>query len=165
MNHKQIMILGIGCTLFTDQGFGVSMIQILGQRYEFPRHVRLVDGGLLGVAMTGTIAEADYLIAIDAIRNNGSPGDFYRLEGDQILERLKGKHHVQHVEFLEALAHCQAFDDPPHAILLGIEPDDTKTVACELSPVLQGKTDEMIHRVLAELDRLAVRYAEKEIIP
>ena len=29
------------------------------------------------------------------------------MEEKQILERLTGKNHVQHVEFLEALAHCQ----------------------------------------------------------
>ncbi len=162
MKTKQITILGIGCTLLADQGFGVSMIQTLNQRFEFPGHVQLVDGGLVGVGLTGTIAQADHLIVIDAISNNGNPGDLYRLEGQRILERLGAKNLVQQVEFLEALAHCQALDNPPQTVLLGIEPDDTKTLACELTPVLQEKIDAMTELVLKELDRLAVNYRKKD---
>jgi len=162
MEIKQITILGIGCTLLADQGFGVSMIQALNQRFEFPGHVQLVDGGLVGVGLTGIIAQADHLIVIDAISNNGNPGDLYRLEGPMILERLTAKNHVQQVEFLEALAHCQALDDPPQTVLLGIEPDDTKTLVCELTPVLQEKMDAMTDLVLNELDRLAVNYRKKD---
>jgi hydrogenase maturation protease len=161
METKEITILGIGCTLLADQGFGVSAIQALTEEFEFPENVRLVDGGLIGVGLTGTIARADHLIVIDAIANNGDPGDIYRLEGRQILERLAGKNHVPQVEFLEALAHCQALDDPPQTVLLGIEPDDTRTLACELTPVLKARMDVMIARVLGELDRLGVEYRKR----
>ncbi len=162
VNTKQIIILGIGCTLLSDQGFGVRMIQILAERFEFPDHVHLIDGGLLGVGLTGTIAQADHLIVIDALSDNGSPGDIYRLEGRQILQRLAHRNHVQQVEFLEALAHCQALESSPQTVLLGIEPDDTKTLACELTPVLREKIDAVVTCVLEELDRLAVSYRNRE---
>jgi hydrogenase maturation protease len=161
MNVEQITILGIGCTLYADQGFGVHVIQTLKDRYDFPEHVRPVDGGLLGVGLTGTIARADHLIAVDAFCNGGSPGDIYRLEGQQIFERLAGKNHVQHVEFLEALAHCQALDNPPQTVLLGIEPSDTASVVCELTPELNNKIDEMIDCIRNELDRLGVGICKK----
>lgn len=158
MAHENILILGIGCTLYADQGFGVSVIQRLQERFRFPDHVHVVDGGLLGIGLTGTIAHADRLIAVDAICNGGAPGDIYRLETDKILERLAGKNHVQHVEFLEALAHCRALDDPPHAVLLGIEPDDTQTVACALSSTLGARVDDMIDCICKELDGLGIVY-------
>ncbi len=162
MEKEQIVILGIGCSLLADQGFGVGMIQYLDQRFEFPDNVHLVDGGLVGVGLTGTIARADHLIAIDAIADTGKPGDMYRLEGPGVLQRLNAKNNVQQVEFLEALAHCQALDAPPQAVLLGVEPDDTKSLTCELTPVLQAKMEAMAACVLEELDRLAVAYREKE---
>mgnify|MGYP003564831166 CR=1 FL=1 len=161
MEDKRITVLGIGCTLYADQGFGVGVIQVLKDRYCFPENVNLVDGGLLGVGLTGTIGQADQLIAIDAICNGGNPGDLYRLDQNAILNRLAGKHHVQHVEFLEALAHCQALDDPPQAVLLGIEPEDTRSVVCELTSKLQDKMDDMIAMVLEELDGLSVSYKKK----
>ena len=161
MSTERIIILGIGCTLFMDQGLGVTVIQALRENYTFADNVELIDGGLLGVALTGTIAGADHVVAVDAFCNGGKPGDLYRLEGDRILERMTGKNHVQHVEFLEALAHCNALDHPPRTVLLGIEPGDTKTVACELSPVLQDKLDDVVACVLKELDRLETGYERK----
>lgn len=162
MANGSIIILGIGCTLFADQGFGVTMIRALRDRYDFPDHVELVDGGLLGVAMTGTIARAAHLIAVDAFQNGGDAGDIYRLEGQQILQRMTEKNQVQHVEFLEALAHCQVLDDPPEAVLLGMEPEDTQSAVCELSPTLQDKLDDMMAVILKELDRLAVMYRQRQ---
>jgi hydrogenase maturation protease len=162
MDTEQITILGIGCTLLADQGFGVGMIQSLNRQFEFPAHVHLVDGGLVGVGLTGIIAQADQLIVIDAIANGGRPGDIFRLEGREILQRLTAKNHVQQVEFLEALAHCQALDKPARTVLLGIEPQDTKTLACELTPVLQAQMEAMTTCVLDELDRLGVNCRKKE---
>lgn len=161
MANDNIIILGIGCPLFADQGLGVTVIRALMDRYDFPDRVELVDGGLLGVAMTGTIARAAHLIAVDAFQNGGGAGDIYRLKGQQILQRMSEKNQVQHVEFLEALAHCQALDDPPEAVLLGMEPEDTKSAVCELSPRLRNKMDAMIACVLKELDCLSVGYRKK----
>jgi hydrogenase maturation protease len=161
MTGKHITILGIGCLLFTDQGFGIRIIQTLNDRFDFPDAVHIVDGGLIGVGMVGTIGQSTHLIVIDAIGNNGQPGDLYRLEGRQIFERLAGKNHVPQVEFLEALAHCQGLDHPPHTVLLGIEPEDTRSLACEPTPLLLTKVDAMIEAVLAELDRLDLPYRRK----
>lgn len=161
MEGKHITILGIGCALFSDQGFGVHIVQTLSDRFDFPPNVHLVDGGLIGVGLVGTIAQSTHLIVIDAIGNNGQPGDFYRLEGPQIFERLALKNHVAQVEFLEALAHCQALDCPPQTVLLAIEPEDTQSMACEPTPLLMGRMNDMIDAVLAELDPLGVTYQDK----
>jgi hydrogenase maturation protease len=161
LKNRNVVILGIGCTLLADQGFGVGVVQALDDAYEFSSSVQIVDGGLIGVALTGIIADADHLIVVDVIRNKGAVGDFYRFSGAQILERLTARNSVPQVEFLEALAHCQALDDPPEAILLGVEPEDTDTLACELTPALSGKMSAMMDRVLEELDRVGVRYWKK----
>lgn len=162
VDTKVITILGIGCALLADQGFGVSVVQALDARYQFPENVQLLDGGLLGVVLTGTIAQAHHLIVIDSIANCGHPGDMYRLEGHEIRQRLaRKKNPVYQVEFLEALVHCQALDAPPQTVLLAVEPADTQTLACALTPVLQDKIDPMVALVLKELDRLGVSYGRK----
>jgi hydrogenase maturation protease len=162
MMTDRILIWGIGCTLLSDQGFGVSVIQDLDAHYVFDDPVELVDGGLVGVGLVGLLAGANHLIAIDAVRNNGVPGDFYRWEDETIFQRFKAKNHVQQVEFLEALAHVQALDHPPHSVLLGIEPEDTNHLACELTPCLAGSKKKMMDCVLAELDRIGATYRSKK---
>ena len=34
MQEEKIMILGVGCILFTDEGFGVRVIEELEKRYS-----------------------------------------------------------------------------------------------------------------------------------
>jgi hydrogenase maturation protease len=165
MNKVRIQIWGIGCTLLSDQGFGISVIQDLERLYHFDESVELVDGGLVGVGVVGLMAGADHLIAVDAVRNNGMPGTFYRWEGRRIFERFTEKSHVQQVAFLEALAHCQLLDHPPRTVLLAIEPDNTERLACKLTPGLETGKKAMIHRVLTELNRLGAGYQKKRALP
>ena len=84
MSVKHILILGIGNTLFSDEGFGVHVVERLQERYDFADNVSVVDGGVLGLGLMGIISQADHLIVVDAVRNKGRPGDFHRLDGPAI---------------------------------------------------------------------------------
>jgi hydrogenase maturation protease len=155
------MILGVGCILFRDEGFGVRVIQRLNEEYEFPNNVSIEDGGVLGIHLLGVISEADHLIVVDAIRNNGSPGDIYRLEGNAIPDRIRAKNSLHQIDFLEALTLCQALDKVPQTVIVGVEPEDMETLGIELTPLIQNRVDDMIQMVLAELDRLNVCYQKR----
>jgi len=152
------MVLGLGNILFTDEGFGIHVIEKLQKICKFPDNVSIVDGGVLGLNLLGTICRADYLIAVDAIRNNGKPGSLYRLEGNAIPERIRAKNSLHQIDFIEALTMCQALDKVPETVILGIEPEDIETVSINLSPTSHEKIDQMIDMVLAEFDRLGVPY-------
>jgi hydrogenase maturation protease len=136
----EIMILGVGCTLYSDEGFGVRVIETIQERYE------------------GVISKPNRLIVVDAIRNKGKPGDLYRLEGEAIPERIRAKNSLHQVDFLEALTLCQALDKVPKTVIVGVEPEDIETMSIKLTPTTRAKIDAVIDMVLAELDRLGVSY-------
>jgi hydrogenase maturation protease len=161
MKPPEIMILGIGCTLFSDEGLGIHVIDALRSQYDFNANVEVVDGGLLGVNLLGYISGPDHLIVIDAIRNGGQPGDLYRLTGVAISERMRAKNSVHQIDFLEALAHCQALDHVPETFLIGVEPDDIATLACQLTSTLKPRVAEIMAMVLKELDNLGAGYRKK----
>lgn len=156
-----VMVLGIGCTLYSDEGFGVRVVEKMQREYEFPDDVLLVDGGVLGINLLGVISKPVHLIVVDAIRNKGKPGDLYRLAGDAIPERIRAKNSLHQVDFLEALTLCQALDHVPQTVIVGVEPEDIDTMCVDLTPVTQSKIDDVIAMVLAELDRLGVKYSMK----
>ena len=160
-HSPEIMILGVGCILYSDEGFGVRVIETLQERYEFPDNVMVVDGGVLGINLLGVISKPNHLIVVDAIRNKGKPGDLYRLEGDAIPERIRAKNSLHQVDFLEALTLCQALDKVPETVILGIEPEDIETLSTELTPTTQSKVDAIIEKVLGELKRLGGSYRAK----
>lgn len=153
-----IMVLGIGCILYSDEGFGVRVVEKMQQLYEFPENVLLVDGGVLGINLLGVISKPDHLIVVDAIRNHGKPGDLYRLEGSEIPERIRAKNSLHQVDFLEALTLCQALEKVPETVILGVEPEDIETLSTELTPTIQSRVDPIIDRVLDELNRLGGSY-------
>ena len=140
------MILGIGCILFSDEGFGVRVVEKMQREYQFSENVLLIDGGVLGINV------------VDAIRNRGKPGDLYRLDGAAIPERIRAKNSLHQVDFLEALTLCQALDKVPETVIVGVEPQDIDSMSLELTPATRGKIDAVIKMVLIELDRLGVSY-------
>jgi len=156
-----VMVLGIGCILYSDEGFGVRVVEKMALDYEFPDEVLLVDGGVLGINLLGVISKPKHLIVIDAIRNKGKPGDLYRLAGDAIPERIRAKNSLHQVDFLEALTLCQALDHVPETVIVGVEPEDIETMCIDLTPTTRAKVDDVIAMVLEELDRLGVKYSAK----
>ena len=153
-----IMVLGVGCILYSDEGFGVRVVEKMETRYKFSDNVLLVDGGVLGINLLGVISKPDHLIVVDAIRDKGEPGDLYRLAGDQIPQRIRAKNSLHQVDFLEALTLCQALDKVPETVIVGVEPEDIDTQSLELTPTIRTKIDPVIEMVLAELDRLGVSW-------
>jgi hydrogenase maturation protease len=164
-NAPDIMILGIGCTLYSDEGFGVQVVNKLEELYEFPDNVSVVDGGVLGINLLGVISQPDHLIVVDAIRNKGRPGDLYRLEGDAIPERIRAKNSLHQVDFLEALTLCQALDKVPATVILGVEPEDIETLSTDLTPTILAKVGQVIDMILAELSRLGGSYQKRRLKP
>jgi len=154
----EVMVLGIGCILYSDEGFGVRVVEKMEKQYEFSDNVLLVDGGVLGINLLGVISKPDHLIVVDAIRNKGNPGDLYRLEDDAIPNRIRAKNSLHQVDFLEALTLCQALDKVPKTVIIGVEPQDIDTQSLELTAPVQARVDPVIEMVLAELDRLGVTY-------
>lgn len=161
MAEQHVMILGVGNLLFADEGFGIRVVEELERRFDFPDNVSIVDGGVLGVSLLGIMSEADRLIVVDVIRNQGKPGDLYRLEGDAIPERIRAKNSLHQIDFLEALTLCQAMEKVPEAVIVGVEPEDISTLSTELTATTMNRMEAIIKMVLAELDRLGITCQDK----
>jgi hydrogenase maturation protease len=152
-----ITVLGIGNILLTDEGFGVRVVEKLACEYEFPENVTLVDGGVLGINLLGVIADTRHLIVVDAVKNKQPPGTLYRLEKNQLPERILLKNSLHQTDFLETLTLCQAIDKVPETtVVLGVEPEDILTHDIELTPTVAARVDEMMALVLRELNQLGV---------
>jgi hydrogenase maturation protease len=157
----EVMILGIGSILYSDDGFGIRVIEQIERDYEFPDDVLVVDGGVLGINLLGVISKPNHLVVVDAIRNRGNPGDLYRLEGDAIPERIRAKNSLHQVDFLEALTLCQALDKVPKTVIIGVEPEDYQTLSLVLTPTVHARIEPVIQMVLDELTRLGVSHRRK----
>ena len=157
----EVMILGIGSILYSDDAFGIRVIEQIERDYEFPDEVLVVDGGVLGINLLGVISKPKHLIVVDTMRNKGNPGDIYRIEGEAIPERIRAKNSLHQVDFLEALTLCQALDNVPKTVIIGVEPEDIQTLSLVLTPTVQACIEPVIRMVLDELTRLGVSHRRK----
>jgi hydrogenase maturation protease len=163
VKFPHIMIMGIGNLLLSDEGFGIRVIEKLEREYEFAGNISVVDGGVLGINLLGIMSEADELIVVDVIRNNGKPGDLYRIDHEDIPNRIRAKNSLHQVDFLEALTLCRyGLDKEPHTVILGVEPQDIETFSIELTPAVQARMDDIIQKVLEEAARLGGEYRKRE---
>ena len=74
-----ILVLGIGNVLLTDEGIGVRALKELERKFIFPPEVELLDGGTAGIELLRHIRNRDHLIIIDAMKCGQKPGPVVRL--------------------------------------------------------------------------------------
>lgn len=152
--EKRILVLGVGNILYTDEGFGVRVVEELEQRYEFSSNVELMDGGTLGTKLMGPIMEADALVIVDIVLNDGKPGDIHRLLGSDLSKSLAFKNSMHQTDLLDVLANCKLVGqcpEPDQVVLVGVEPEDYETMSTELSQALEGRLPEVLETVLKEI--------------
>ncbi len=140
-----ILVLGIGNTLLSDEGIGIHVLHALAAGAPLPPEVELLDGGTLSFTLAGPIHDADALIVVDAANINSAPGTWQMLEGDQmdafLLGNRKSTVHEVGLTDLRAIA-LLAGHWPDRRAMLGIQPQfidwgeqPTPAVAAAIPPV------------------------------
>ena len=150
-NQPHIMILGVGNTLFSDDGVGIRVVEKLEKEHQFPDNVSVIDGGVLGINLFGVIANADYLIIVDTVLNNGKPGDIHRLTGKDIPSRILAKNSLHQVDLVESITLFQLMEHSPETVIIGVEPKDIDTMSPELTDIIASRVDDLANAVINEL--------------
>ncbi|SLM31358.1 HynC [Desulfamplus magnetovallimortis] len=145
---SDVMVLGVGNILYSDDGFGIRVVEKLQNEYDLPDNIEVVDGGVLGINLLGVISSARRLIVVDTIINRGKPGDLHRLEGDDIPNRILGKNSIHQVDLLEALSLCRLMGNVPETVILGVEPQDISTLSTELTPAIAAQVEPVARMIL-----------------
>ncbi len=130
MEHRffpmNILVLGIGNTLLSDEGVGIHIVQALLAAPEGARHgVEYLDGGTLSFTLAGPIQEADALIVVDAAQLNAAPGTVQTFVGEEMDRFLnanrKSSVHEVGLTDLRSIA-ILAGHWPARRAMLGIQP-------------------------------------------
>ena len=149
-----VLVLGVGNVLLSDEGVGVRVVEALAERFHIPEGVDVLDGGTSGMDMLDMIGDRDHLILVDAVKSAGGPGSIVRLSGDEVPAFFRTKISPHQLGISDLLAALRLLERAPKGItLIGIEPQDLRT-ALDLSPAIAAKVDTMVNMVVAELSSL-----------
>jgi hydrogenase maturation protease len=149
-----VLILGIGNVLMTDDSVGVRVVNELERRYRFPESVELLDGGTSGIELLSYIADRDYLIIIDAIRSDFPPGTVVRVEGEDVPARFMTRISPHQLGLSDLLAAANLTGElPKNMILFGIEPKQV-SLGLEMTHEVKKNFEKLIATVVDELNRI-----------
>ncbi len=146
-----ILVLGLGNTIMTDDGFGVRAVELLSSHYRFPEQVCLLDGGTLGLDLLPRLEGIERLLIIDALEMHAPPGTVFRLEGEEVPRAFAGKLSVHQMGVQDLLAVSELMGHlPKELVVWGVQPECiemgtelTATTAAALEPVVAGIVGEL----------------------
>jgi len=146
-----ILVLGVGNVLLTDEGAGVRAVEQLQRRYVFPPQVELIDGGTMGLDLLSYLDDKTHLFIVDAILSDKPPGSVVieKLLDPPAYFRQKISPHQIGLSELLAVASMQDCL-PPSITLFGIVPLDLST-GMEMSPAVTAAVEQVVLAVVQEL--------------
>jgi hydrogenase maturation protease len=146
-----ILVLGIGNVLLTDEGIGVRALKELERRYTFPANVELLDGGTAGIELLRHIRNRDCLIIIDAMKCSQKPGTVVRVEGDDVPAAFRTRISPHQLGLSDLLAAAMLTDEiPKNLVLFGVEPESID-IGLDLTDTVEASVDKLIGAVADEL--------------
>jgi len=145
-----LLVLGLGNVLCGDDGLGAVAVHLLERRYRAPDGVLVLDGGTLGLSLLPNLEQAREAILVDAIRTDGAPGSFVRLEGDDVAPAVAARlsvHQVGVLDLLEAARWRERY--PSRLILLGLVPQSLE-LGVVRTPAVEAALPGLVDRIVAE---------------
>ena len=153
-----ILVLGLGNSIMTDDGFGVKVVNALSSRYHFQGPVKLLDGGTLGLDLLPHLEEIDTLLIIDALDMREQPGSVFRIEGDDVPRAFASKLSVHQMGLQDLLAVAELQGHVPKKLVVwGVQPKCIE-MGTELTETVESKVEPVIEKILAELHAMGCEY-------
>jgi hydrogenase maturation protease len=152
-NCPKITILGIGNTLFSDEGVAIHLLPILEEALKDYENIEIIEGLTDGMRLLGPVEDAENLLIIDAI-NAGKPGGtIITLEGDEIPAYFGIKMSIHQLGFQEVLLAAKMRDRYPKKIVMfGMQPTSLE-LGIELTKPNQDKLPELAKAVINQVNR------------
>jgi hydrogenase maturation protease len=144
----KILVLGLGNLLLGDEGVGVHAAQALLQT-QMPDEVMVIDVGTAILDAISALEDADFVIVVDAVKADGSPGTIYRIPfTDMIRPDCIASMHGFDLSRVLALAQRQTC---PEVLVIGIEPA-TMDWSLDLSPAVAETFPVVLEQVRREIE-------------
>lgn len=152
LSSSKTVVLGVGNTIFSDDGVGVHAARLLKKDARLPADVTVLDGGTLGLELLAYVCDATRVLFLDAVNIGETPGTLSCMTADELLGISSGSN-VHQLGVVDLIAAMMLVSDAPREIIvLGVQPANTDW-GTELSPPIQAVLQPLVDAALAELRR------------
>lgn len=150
---NDIVVLGLGNPLMSDEGVGVAILErFLARAEEYPS-VDFVDAGTGGMSILHLIANRRKAVLIDCAYMGAEAGTIKRFEPDEVRSVKELAHQSLHeADILKIISLSEELGQRPRSIVIfGIEPEAIKPGQA-LSETVAARMDEYMAAVARELN-------------
>ena len=151
-----ILVLGLGNTIMTDDGFGVRVVEALSSRYRFQGEVRLLDGGTLGLDLLPYLEGIERLLIVDVLEMQAAPGTIFRLAGEEVPRAFASKLSVHQMGVQDLLAVSELMGHLPGELVVWGVQSECIEMGTELTATLAAAIEPVVEGVVGELQRWGV---------
>lgn len=153
-----ILVLGLGNSIMTDDGFGVKVVNTLSSRYHFQGKIRLIDGGTLGLDLLPHLEDVESLLIIDALDMRDNPGQLFRIEGEDVPRAFASKLSVHQMGLQDLLAVAELQGHVPTKLVVwGVQPECIE-MGTDLTSTVESAVEPVVQKVLNELQAWGVTF-------
>ncbi|MFJ7725654.1 HyaD/HybD family hydrogenase maturation endopeptidase [Neobacillus sp. NPDC097160] len=152
-NVQKITILGIGNTLFSDEGVGIHLLPLLEETLKDYENIEIVEGLTDGMKLLGPVEDAENLIIIDAINAGKAGGTIITLKGDEIPAYFGIKMSIHQLGFQEVLLAAKMRERyPKQIVMFGMQPTSLE-LGIGLTEMNQSKLEELAKTVVDQVNQ------------
>ena len=151
---SRVLVLGVGNALLADDGAGIHAAVQLREWAIARPDVTILDAGTLSFSLLPALQDADALIAIDAARGGGRPGELRICEGEDfdrfVQRRGRSVHEVGLADLLDMARLSGQL--PRRRVLIGVEPEVVDW-GLELSPAVAAALPRCVEAAVDFIER------------
>lgn len=154
-----VLVLGVGNILLSDEGAGVRAVEELQSRYNCPDTVEIVDGGTVGFELLPYFEDRSHILILDAVKTGNKPGTIVRIDDPPAFFQKKVSPHQ--IGLADVMGIAVITDNMPQNIaLFGIEPKRLST-GLNLSAEVKQNLNRLVDMVVAELKAIGIKVQAK----
>jgi hydrogenase maturation protease len=157
-----ICLMGVGNVLMGDDALGPHVLKQIEALYEVPPEVTIFDAGTPGLDLTLFLDGFDAIVAVDALKAKGAPGEVRTYRKEQLVEGGLPIVTSPHEPTLrEALMRLKLLGrGPKDVFLVGAIPQRVET-GPGLTFAIESAIPVIVQHVLRELERLGAKLAPR----
>jgi hydrogenase maturation protease len=161
--QRRIVVLGVGNLLWADEGFGVRCVEALGEGFDLPDDVVVMDGGTLGLALVPELIDATHVLLFDAVEHRGEPGALVVARDDEVpLLMGANKMSLHQVGVNDIFASLELLGHKPgHVTVVGIRPVLLADYGGSLTEAVRAQLPAALALGIEELRRWGVEVRER----
>jgi len=159
----RVVVLGIGNVLNNDDGLGPFVARTLLGGWELAGDAEILDAGTPGLDLISLLHGAEAAVFIDAVRDQGSPGDVKRYDRAGIVKGGAKTVVSPHEPGLrEALLTMELQGGGPADVTLWGTIPESIEMGTSLTDTVRATVPRIIDGILGELRRLGVEARKLE---